>query len=402
MPMYDYRAINPQGAISSGLMEAASEPILEAKINGLGYTLIEASERREAKSFSFGSAKVSRKEIRNLTVYLHTTLSAGIPLIAAIEGYVKQLADGTLKTVLKGLILNIQDGDAFAEALAKYPKVFPGLYVNLIDAGEASGQMEETLANLVIYLEGQEKIIADAKQATVYPVVILSLVLLLIIFILSFVLPRFMPLFQSTGIELPASARFLMRVSNLFENGWPYMTGGAVFFIVLAKALLRLEKVAPVLDRWKLKLPLFGPLIMKIAMSQFSYNLATLMNSGVEIDRAFALARKVVGNRHIAGAIQRAQAEITGGTSITDAMKRGGLFPPLVLQMLAVGEETGSMPQTLSKVKEYYDREVEAAIKRTFSILEPAIILTLGLVVGGIAVTIFTTLYKVILAVGQS
>ncbi len=401
MTMYDYRAMNAQGVISGGLMEAASEPILESKITGLGYTLIEVSEKKELKSFSFGTSKVSRKEVRNLTVYLHTTLTAGIPLVAAVEGYVGQLTDGPLKTVLKGLVLNIQDGDGFAEALGKYPKVFPNLYVNLIGAGEASGQLEETLANLVSYLEDQEKIIADTKQATVYPIVILSLVVLLIIFILSFVLPRFMPLFESSGIELPGSAKFLMRVSDLFQNGWPYIIGGIVFFIVLIKFLLGLEKIAPILDRWKLKCPLFGPLIMKISMSQFSYNLATLMNSGVEIDRAFSLAKNVVGNRHITRAIHQAQNDINGGTSISVAMKRGQLFPPLVLQMLAVGEETGSMPYTLTKVKEYYDREVTASIKRTFSILEPAIILILGIVVGGIAVTIFTTLYSVILEVGN-
>jgi len=402
MPMYDYRAMNAQGVISAGLMEAVSEPSLESKITALGYTLIEVCEKKELKSFSFGAGKVTRKEVLNLTVYLHTTLSAGIPLISAIEGYVGQLQDCTLKSVLKGVILDVQDGDSFADALEKHPKAFSDLYVNLIGAGEASGQLEETLSNLVAYLEGQEKIIADTKQATVYPLVILSLVLLLIVFILSFVLPRFMPLFQSTGIELPGSAKFLMRISDLFQNGWPYIIGGVVFFIVLIKYLLSLEKVAPILDRWKLKLPLFGSLIMKISMSQFSYNLATLMNSGIEVDRAFTLSRKVISNRHISEAIQKAQYEITGGTSITDAMKRGGLFPPLVLQMLSVGEETGSMPYTLTKVKEYYDREVAASIKRTFSILEPAIILTMGLVVGGIAVTIFTTLYTVILAVGKS
>jgi len=402
MPIFDYRVVDQAGSISKGLMEAISESVLESRLEALGYTLIEAIEKKKGKSFSFGAAKVSRKEILNLTIYLHTTLSAGIPLINAIEGYLDQLGDGAFKSILKDVALGVQDGETFAGALRKYPKIFLGLYVNLIEAGEASGHLEETLENLVSYLEGQEKLISDTKQATVYPLVILSLVILLIIFILSFVLPRFMPLFQSTGIKLPASARFLIAVSDLFQNGWPYMIGGFVFVVVLIKLLLRLDQTARAVDLWKMKLPLFGPLIMKTAMAQFAYNLATLINAGVEIDKAFALSKKVVQNRHIAEAINLAHHEIISGTSITEAMKRGGLFPPLVLQMISVGEETGSMPYTLNKVKSYYDREVAAAIKRAFSILEPGIVLFLGLVVGGIAVTIFSTLYKVILAVGQS
>ncbi|MFQ5543398.1 MAG: type II secretion system F family protein [Nitrospiria bacterium] len=401
MPDYQYRAVNPQGCVSSGAITAGSEDRLESKLASLGLTLIEVSKKKKIKSYEFGSGKVSRKEIINFSIYLHTTLSAGIPLITALQGFHDQLNKSHLKTILNTITLHIQDGEPFSDTLRKYPKIFPELYVNLITAGEASGNIEETLANLVTYLEGQEKIISDTKQATIYPLVILSLVAALILFILSFVLPRFMPLFESTGIELPTSAKFLITLSDFFQNGWPYMMTGIVGFYISFHLLKKSEKVATFSDRHILKLPLFGTLIMKISMSQFAYNLSTLLNSGIEIDRAFTIAKNVVKNRFIFKSIHTAQMQITGGTSITDAMKRSHIFPPLVIQMLAVGEETGSMPYTLSKVKEYYDREVTAAIKKTFSILEPAIILVLGLVVGGIAVTIFLTLYKVILAVGQ-
>lgn len=402
MPEFQYRVFNQEGGISRGMMEAASEAQLEEKLGGFGYTLIEAEEKRKAAAFHFGAKKVTRKEILNMTLYLHTTLSSGLTLLSALNGFVEQLPDGHFKNVLKGIANNILDGDLFAEALRRYDRVFPPLYISLIEAGEASGHLDETLLNLIAYLEGQEKIAADIKQATIYPVVILSLVALLLIFILSFVLPRFMPLFESTGLPLPPSARFLMRLSAFFQNGWPYLIGGAALLCTLFHFLKRVEAVRFLIDRIKLKIPLFGALIMKVSMSQFCYNLSTLLNSGIEVNQAFALSERVIQNQLIAKAVHRVQLQVEEGASITRAMRQSALFPPLVIQMLDVGETSGSLPYTLKKVTEYYDREVAASIKRTFSILEPAIILFLGIVVGGIAVTIFSTLYKVILAVGQS
>lgn len=402
MPEFQYRVFNQEGAVSRGLMEAVNEAQLEEKLVGFGYTLIEAQEKPRSVAFQFGVPKVSRKDILNMTIYLHTTLSSGLTLLSALNGFVEQQPEGHFKDVLKGVATNILDGDLFAESLRRYDRVFPPLYISLIEAGEASGHLDESLKNLITYLEGQEKIAADVKQATVYPVVILSLVALLLIFILSFVLPRFMPIFESTGMALPPAARFLMGLSAFFQNGWPYLIGGGVLSCAGFHLLKRVERVRFLTDRIKLKLPLFGTLIMKVSMSQFCYNLSTLLNSGIEVHQAFALSERVIQNRFIAKTVRHVRAQVEEGASITKAMRQSTLFPALVIQMLDVGETSGSLPYTLKKVTEYYDREVAASIKRTFSILEPAIILFLGLVVGGIAVIIFSTLYKVILAVGQS
>lgn len=402
MSEYEYRAVNCQGVVSTGVMEANSESVLERKLTDFGYTLIEANERKKAVSFSLKSGRVTRKDLLNFTVYLHTTVSSGIPIISAIEGFIAQEKEGKFKTIMKSLVLNIQDGDMFAEALKRYPDAFPNLYVHLIEAGEAAGKLEESLENLISYIEGQEAIMAQTKQATVYPIFMLSLVAALIIFIFTFVLPQFAPIFESTGVELPASAKLLLGISNIFKKGWIFMLSGVVMLIALYRFMPRSSSTALFFDRIKLRIPIFGDLIMKIGMSQFSYNMSTLLNSGIDISKAFSLSGNVVQNKLISSALTNVHLRIRGGDSITDAMKESALFPPMVTQMLSVGEDTGSMPFAFKKINEYYERDVAASIKRAFSILGPTLTVILGVVVGGIAVTIFLTLYKVIIAVGQS
>ncbi len=229
---FEYRAVDNNGVISTGLMNAVSDIDLEGRLSNIGYTLIEAKKKKDKKSVAFKFGRITRRNLISLTIYLHTAVSSGVPLLMAIEGFMTQLKDEKFKALLKSIAINIKDGDMFAEALRRYPDVFPNVYINLVEAGEMAGKLDETLANIISYLEGQEKIVESIRQATVYPAVVLSLVTALIIFIFSFVLPKFTAIFESTGVALPPSARFLIGVSAFFKNGWMFMIGGliGVFF----------------------------------------------------------------------------------------------------------------------------------------------------------------------------
>ncbi|MFQ5329797.1 MAG: type II secretion system F family protein [Thermodesulfobacteriota bacterium] len=403
MPEYEYRAVDSQGCVSIGIMEAHSEDTLESKLANVDYILIDAKEKgNKRSSFNLFAGKVKSKELLSFTVYLYTAVSSGVPLLTAISGFTEEQDDSRLKTVLQGVAINIQGGDTFAGALKRYPDVFPNIYVSLIEAGETSGKLEDTIASLIAYIEDQEKFRAAMKQATTYPIIIISMVVALLIFIISFVIPKFMPIFESAGVDLPGPALFLMALSRTFDEGWLYMVGGLAVVAMLFYTLTRSELAATAIDRMKLRIPLFGEILMKISMSQFSYILSTLLGAGVEICRSFALSENAIKNRAVSKAINNVILRVRSGESITDSMKECSLFPPLVLQMLSAGEQTGSLPATLKRINTYYDREIDDSIKRAFAILQPAITIFCGVVVGGIAVTIFLTLYKVIIAVGQS
>lgn len=396
MPDFAYRMATADGATVEGAMSAADEVALAAQVRALGGVLISCKVRRVVRS----GVRVDRRELITFTQHLHTTVQAGIPVLSAIRGYAKQAENPDLGRALNDLANQVEAGQSLSEAMATFPRIFPPLYVNMTAAGEASGKLDAILERLASYLEWRDEMARDLKQATVYPVVVISMVLGLIVFLLSFVLPRFIGIFDGATMELPLATRVLMAVGTLFGANWPWLAGATLLLALGFWLLKRHPRGAVWLHQRQIALPLFGKAIRFISLSQMTYSLGLLVNAGVNITQALALSRGAVTNLFLAERMAQVGERINAGESLTQAFSHSGQFPPLALQMIAVGEESGQLPESLDRVTQYLRREVQHGLRVAMKALEPAITLFLGVMVGGIALTIFYTLYKMIMAIG--
>lgn len=395
MPDFHYRMAGADGRTRTGTMAAPDEAGLAARIRGDGGILIDAKPIRVRPP----KVRMGRRERMTFTAHMETAVGAGIPVLEALRGFGHHVPDPGIAHMLEDVAHGLESGEGLAHALGRYPRCFSPLYVSMVATGEETGRLDTVLGRLNSYLEWQDGLARDLKQATVYPVVIISLVVALIVFLLTFVLPRLVGIFGS-GAPIPAAARVLLGISAFFGAYWPFMLAALVLGGVLFGVLRRRESVARWLDRTVLKVPLFGTTIRLIRVSQLMYCLGLLLDAGVDIARALTLSQGVVENRHLAERVAEVEERVVGGGRLADALESTGVFPPLSLQMVAVGEEGGRLPDALFRATEFLRREVQASIRLALSILEPAIIIVLGVVVGGIALTVFYTLYTIISSIG--
>jgi len=402
MPQFNYRMAHADGTIHQGAMSAADVAQVASRVRDQGGILIWARQARHPRNTRGArmARSIGRRELIGLTNHLQTAIATGIPLLDAIRGYATHLDDPALGRTLERLADHVESGSSLATALATLPRLFPPLYIHMVEAGEETGQLDRILGDLAVYLEWRDEMAQDLRQATVYPSVVLLLVTGLVTFLLSFVLPRFIGIFEGGHIELPLATRVLMAVGAIFSNYWPYLIVGAVAAVVAFKLARRRPGPATWLDGRLLGLPLFGTAVRMICLSQLSYSLGLLLGSGVDITRALSLSQGVVGNRMLAARVGRVADMVNAGHGLSDALADNNLFPPLAQQMLAAGEQSGTLPEAMARTTDYLQKDIKSRLKMAFSILEPAITLFLGVVVGGIALTIFYTLYTMIMAIG--
>jgi type IV pilus assembly protein PilC len=396
MPMYNYRMAK-DGAVVAGVLSAPDESALAGRIRAQGGVLISARARA---SRGRRRVRVARRDLITFTSHLHSSVSAGIPLLDSLRAFVQVLPEGGFSDVVGQIVTSLEAGKSLADALREHPRTFPSLYVHMVETGEESGRMESVLESLLGYLEWQDEIVKDLRQATVYPTVVLSLVFALITFLLTFVLPRFIGIFSSTEMVLPTPTIWLMAVGNVFSHYWYW--GLALLGLAVAglKWARRTPKGGVVIDHLLFRLPVFGTSILYIALSRLTYSLGLLLDAGIDISRSLTLTTGAVGNRYLARETTHIHDRVLAGHGLAESIGRSDIFPPLMLQMVTIGEQSGTLPQTLDRMTDYLKREVKASLKRAFSILEPAITVFLGVVVGGIALIIFYTLYRLIMAVG--
>lgn len=394
--MYSYRMAK-DGAVVAGVLSAPDESALASRVRSQGGILISAHARvaRRARR-----VKITRRDLITFTAHMHSAVSAGIPLLDSLRAFVQVMPEGGFAQVVGRIVTSLEAGKSLADALREHPRTFPSLFVHMVETGEESGRLESVLESLVSYLEWQDEIVKDLRQATVYPTVVLTLVFALITFLLTFVLPRFMGIFKSSDIVLPTATVWLMAIGGAFSRYW--LAGLVVMGLgaVLLTWVHRTGKGGIALDRMLFRMPVFGTSIQYIALSRLTYSLGLLLDAGIDISRALVLTTGAVGNRYLADEATRIHNRVLAGHGLAEAVHKSDIFPPLLLQMIAMGEQSGTLPQTLARMTDYLKREVRAALKRAFSILEPAITIFLGIVVGGIALTIFYTLYRMIMAVG--
>jgi type IV pilus assembly protein PilC len=422
MPRYTYVALDSRGQESTGLVDANSSNEAISQLRQAGYfpTNVFEEGKGEARKTKKGQTKAlatpasaapPRKGIvlfekktikaRTLMIFtrqLATLIDSGLPLLRALTVLAKQERDRVLKSAIGNLSDAVQGGSTFSEGLAQHPKIFTDLYVNMVRAGELGGVLEVVLSRLAEFQEKAQKIKNKVVAAMVYPIIVMVLAIAIMAFLLVFIVPKFEAIFHDMlgDKPLPTITLFVIGVSNAMKNHWAILLGGLVLAIVAFKLLARTTKGRLALDRIKLRLPLFGDLLRKTAISRFSRTLGTLVTSGVPILQALNITRETAGNTLIAGAISQVHDSVKEGESIVQPLEASGAFPPMVISMIDVGEETGQLPEMLLKIAEVYDDEVDNSVAGLTSMLEPIMIVFLAVVVGTIVIALFMPLISII------
>jgi len=388
MPTYRYKATNDEGKTVKGLLVAESEDELESALDKQNLYLISAKEssKRGASAASGGGrriarARVKRAELISFTVHLATIIGAGVPILQGLDDMIDETENPHFKSVIRGIRTQIEEGSSISEAFRQHPEVFSELYIAILKSGETTGRLDEVLREIVKFLEWQDELVGTIKQATTYPVIVLCALMGLIGIMFAFVLPRFLGIFDGFNIPLPLPTRIVIAISNFFQNFWWLLIAGIIAAVVGLRAANRTPQGRMVLDRVKLKIPIFGDLLRKIALSRFSHYLATLFGAGVNIMNALEVVEQVVGNVVLSDVVRRARIQVGTGQSVAEALRESREFPPMVVRMITIGETTGGLEETLQRVADYYDREVPQTIKRLFTALESLVIISLGIVV---------------------
>ncbi len=400
MPSYRFRARDLDGGTHRGEVTAPDRQAAEERLRDEGQFVVELEEAEDASGGGgLLRGSVSRQELIVFTLQLGTSLDAGIGILEALAG-LEEATSSPLSGIVRDLRERVRAGASLSEALERHEDVFGRLYVNMVAAGEETGSVEQVLFEVASYLEWQEELISDIRQLAVYPAIVFSGVGLLVVVLFNFVLPRLLSTVADMNVELSAPTRFLIWTSDAFSTWWPAMVVlvvGAVAGFLVAR---RTERGRYALDWLLLRIPVVGNVHRKVALSRFAHNLSTLYGAGVGILRSLELVESVVGNAVIEERLREAREQVGMGSSLTDALQGAEEFPKLVLQMISVGERTGSLDRSLQKVREFYDREIPRTVDQLFSILEPALILVLGGIIALVALGVYLPIYSVIQQIG--
>jgi type IV pilus assembly protein PilC len=429
MPRFTYVALDARGQESTGLVEASSTNEAIGQLRQAGYfptnvyeegrgAGADGKKRARVKAAKVpGAARASfRKDIvlfqkktiktKTLMVFtrqLATLIDSGLPLLRGLNVLAKQERDAVLKKTINGLADAVQGGSTFSEGLAQSPRIFNNLYVNMVRAGEVGGVLEVVLARLAEFQEKAQKIKNKVIAAMVYPLIVLVLAFAIMTFLLIYIVPKFETIFHDMlgDKPLPTITLFVIGVSNFMKNHGLVLLGVIIAIVAAYKFFARTERGRVFIDRFKLRVPLFGDLLRKTAISRFSRTLGTLVTSGVPILQALNITRETAGNSVIANAIAQVHDSVKEGESIVQPLEASAVFPPMVISMIDVGEETGQLPEMLLKIAEVYDDEVDNSVSALTSMLEPVMIVFLAIVVGTIVIALFMPLISIISGLQQ-
>jgi len=402
MATFTYIARTRDGRKERGTLSADNRQALVRALQSRGLTPERVQEQTAGKlAAQVKDPRVKSKEILVFTRQLSTIVNSGLPLLSGLDILAEQTEDERFAAVLQDISSDVEAGATFSGTLAKHSKIFPPIYVSMVRAGEASGNLDSVLLRLAEHLEAGAELKRRIKSAMTYPVVALSMILLIATALIIWVVPQFATIFESFGHELPAPTQLLINTSNALRAYW-YVVIGAIAAIVLAFRVYAQTKGGRLqLDRLKLKLPIFGKLLRKVAISRFASTLSTLTRSGVNILAALEIVEQTSGNEVFARVIQGAGDSVRSGQTLADPLARSGEFPGMVTRMIEVGEKTGALEQMLQKIADFYDSEVKAAVDALTSMIEPLLILFMGIVVGGIVIALFMPILQLSSLVGQ-
>lgn len=395
MPRYKWEGKTLRGEKRKGEMEAPDEGSVRTHLRQQNVIPTKVVAKGKEVSFSLGRQKVKKKDVAVFTRQLATMIDAGLPLVQSLDILSMQQESKAFKEVIKNIKEDVEGGSTFAGALRKHPKVFDELYTNLVVAGEEGGILDNVLNRLAIYIEKAESLKKKIKSAMVYPSTIVGVAVIVVAVLMIFVIPVFAKIFSSMGHTLPLPTLIVIGMSNIMKKYFLLLIVALVILVFMLRRYYATEKGKLTIDSLILKLPVFGTLFRKVAVARFSRTLATLITSGVPILDGLTITSKTAGNKLIEYAIMKARTSISEGETIAEPLARSEVFPPMVTQMIAVGESTGSLDSMLSKIADFYEEEVDVAVATLTSLLEPLLMVFLGVTVGGVVIAMYLPIFKI-------
>jgi type IV pilus assembly protein PilC len=403
MPYFNYTIRDANGQTRSGKVEAPNAEELRKRLQAEGLQVLEVTEDRKAPRVPAGG--YGRVKLSDLAIFARqfsTMLDAGVSLIRCLDVLQAQTNNARLRKILMDLSARVESGESLSRSMARHPKAFSQLIIGLIRAGEVGGVLEESLQRIAGFLEKDVELRRKIRSALTYPVIVLLAAIGIVIFLVSWLVPQFAQLFRELGIQnLPAPTQFLVDLSALFTQRWYVVIIAVVAILVAYKLFVSTRVGRRVADRVKLRVPVFGPLHHKIVMARFSRTMGTLLASGVPILQAMETVAGVVGNSVVSDAVIESRARIREGEKIADPLQRSKMFPPMVVHMVSVGEESGSLDHMLNKIADFYENEVEMTIASLTAAIEPVMIVLLGIIVGFIVISMFLPMIEVISNLSQ-
>jgi type IV pilus assembly protein PilC len=403
MPKFNWEARTRTGGTQKGVIEAATVDVVEAQLKKYGFSNIVIKAESKGLGFKlpkFGGGSINEKDLVIFTRQFSTMIDSGLPLVQCLEILASQQENKTFKDILYKVKDSVESGSTFADALGKHPKAFDQLFVNLVAAGEIGGILDTILTRLAAYIEKSMKLKKQIKGAMVYPITIMSIAVVVIGVILVFVIPTFAKMFADFGGELPGPTKIVIALSNFLSKYIIVIIGGFYAIIWGIKKYYATPVGKKLIDRYALKAPIAGPLIRKVAVAKFTRTLGTMVSSGVPIMDGLEIVAKTAGNKIVEEAIYSVRQAISEGKTMAEPLAACGVFPPMVVQMIAVGEATGAMDAMLNKIADFYDDEVDDAVGAMTSMMEPLLMVFLGTTVGGLVVAMYLPIFKLAGAVG--
>ncbi|MBN2108867.1 MAG: type II secretion system F family protein [Deltaproteobacteria bacterium] len=397
MPVYKWEGTSKQGETLKGEGTAANEAMLRDMLRKKNVRVKTVKEKPKDifENIEFFQPKVTTKDLILFTRQFSTMIDSGLPLLQGLEILASQAENPTFKKIITQIKTDVEGGSAFAEALKKHPKVYDNLYVNLCAAGELGGILDTILQRLAAYIEKNAKLVSKVKGAMIYPAVIGCVAIVVIMVLLIFVIPVFAEMFTSFGGELPGLTKAVVDASNFMRAYWWAVFGGIGLFVYAFKKWKSTDKGEYLFDTYMLKMPVIGDLIRKIAVARFTRTMSTMLSSGVPILDGLEIVAKTAGNRIVEEAIYATKKSISEGKTIADPLMKSGVFPPMVCQMVSVGEQTGALDSMLSKIADFYEEEVDQAVDTLTTLIEPVMMIFLGGAVGTMLAAMYLPIFKI-------
>jgi len=410
MGQYSYEAIDKSGRQVRGIIDASNEDIIIEKLRGMGYYPLKVAPYRTKASeldlFALPGIRhlahrIRTKHVVTFTRQLATLIDAGLPILRSLHILEEQVESVLFKDKISQMAKDIESGSTLSESMAKHPKVFDKLYVNMVRAGEVGGVLEAILNKIAEFLEKRQAMMGKVRSAMMYPVVVGIVAACLVSFILWKIVPKFEEIFSQLGAQLPPLTQFIVNASFILAHKTIWVVLGIIILVSVVRAIYRTREGKLLFDMMALKLPVFGVILRKVAIVRFAGTLATLITAGVPILQALDIVRETSGNEVVARAMEKVYNSVKDGETIHEPLREAKVFPPLVVHMVAVGEETGAIDQMLNKVAEAYEREVDDTINALTSIIEPVLVVFLGAIIGVVVVALYLPLFTIPKIIGN-
>jgi len=401
MPTFEWEGKTLKGEVKSGVTKADSDAALRATLRKEGIILTKSTEKKDVEKEKFNpKKKIKALSIVIFTRQLSTMITSGLPLVQSLEILASQIEDINLRGIVRDIKERIEGGSRFADALKEYPQCFDQLYVNLVVAGEEGGMIDAVLSRLAAYMEKSEKLKKKVKSAMIYPISIVVVAVGVVMVLLLFVIPVFETMFKDMGAELPMPTQIVVNISRAVKSNIHFGIIALIIAVFSFRRFYKTENGKRKVDGLILKAPIFGVLAIKASVARITRTLGTLLQSGVAILESIDIVAKVAGNKVVEDALIVAKSMVSEGRNMSEPLEASGIFPPMVVQMIQVGESTGALDSMLNKIADFYDEDVDNLVSNLTAMMEPMIMMFLGVILGGLIIAMYLPIFKLGSAVG--